>query len=149
MNTPTVLSQEFVTPLSDELKTFFSKRGRRRIATSVLHKGEPVGVLMATVATDVFPTPYEHKYVWGHENSPRMSGIFITRLSVAQHARGEGFGSLLLHEAIKLGRTTVRHVYINVPAANMRARKFLRSNKFSENIFWFTPNHTLMVRYIW
>ena len=148
MNTPAMLSQEFATRLSDELKTFFSQRGRRRIVTSLVLKDEPVGTLLVTVATDVLPTPYERKWMWGHELSPRMSGIYIKHLFVARHARGEGFGSNLLLEAVKLGRGVGRHVYINTPVANTSARRFLRSNGFSENIFWFTPDHTLMVRYI-
>ena len=149
MNSPVVLSQEFVAPLSPELRSYFSTRGRRQLETSVLHKGEHVGKLTLTVVTDMFPTPHERTWMWGHDNSPRSSGIYIKTLAVPRAMRGQGIGSLLLHEAIKLARTTVRHLYVNVPAGNMRLRNFLRSSGFRENIFWFTPDHTLTVRYIW
>ncbi len=144
-----MLSREFVAPLSDDIKAFFSNRGRRQIATSLVLKDETVGTLLVTVVTDMFPTPYERKWMWGHESSSRMSGINIKHLFVACHARGLGFGSHLIFEAVKLGRTMVCHVYINTPASDSPARRFLRSSGFTENIFWYTPDHTLMVRYVW
>lgn len=148
MDTDQPHSQEFFPRLSPEISTQLATRVRVRLETALYSKDEIAGVLRVTVARNATPTAYEKQWVWGHAHLALTNGIFIRYLHVAEASRGQGFGSHLLYEATKLGRTLGMHVHINTPAANTRTRMFLRANGFSESIFWYTPKKLLMVRYM-
>lgn len=149
MSTDSVRSLEFSPRLSAELEARLTTRGRVRLETQIFCSNEVAGTLRVTVARDAPPTAHEMRFVGEHKKLAPINGIFIRHLRVFEAWQGQGFGSHLLHEATKLGRLLGMHVYISTPAANARIRKLLCANGFSENIFWYTPNQSLMVRYIW
>ena len=148
MDTDQIRSLEFFPRLSTDIETLLATRGRIRLETELYSKDERAGILRVTVAKDATPTAHEKRWVWGHEHLAPTNGIFIRSLRVAESMRGQGFGSHLLHEATKLGRLLEMKVHIHTPVANTRMRRFLRANDFFESIFWHTPKHVLMVRYM-
>ncbi|OGZ07894.1 MAG: hypothetical protein A3D65_02965 [Candidatus Lloydbacteria bacterium RIFCSPHIGHO2_02_FULL_50_13] len=125
-------------------------RGRIRLGkTRWWRNGEPIAYIGISVVNRAPLTPYELKYVW-HNKGPRfVDGIFVRRLVVNKPDRSSGYGAILLEELKTFARQLCKRIYLDTKADNLPMRKLAMKAGGFPNMFWHTPNHTLMVRYIW
>ena len=133
-------------------KLNINTRGRIRLGDALWYLGgesHPLGYIGITLVNKARPTAYEQKYVWGGKAPALIDGIFVRRLVVDIKERGRGHGARLLNEELRRARELGKRLYCDTKADNIAMRKLAQSLGGAENMFWSTPNNTLMVRYIW
>ena len=125
-------------------------KGRVSVGVSMKNVfGGTAAFMLLSLVKNTLPTKFEAKYVWGHHNLVRGSGVYVRKLVLHPFYRSSGIRIHFLNRAWVLAIELGTRLHMDVCAEDTHERAFLRNHGARESIFWNTPKGKLMVRYMW